>query len=191
MNLQFGSDKCVRMHIGKVDAWREELVIKSDGRKKIEDKFVGREVMENVTEKKYLGDIISSDGRNIKNIKERSNKGNGTINNIVSSLGVRPYGKHEFKAYKIMREGLLLGGRLKNIESWINISKKDINNLEKPDTILMRKVLSASENAGKSFMILELGIIPVRYLIMKKRMQFLHYILTEGTDIMIRQVFNV
>ena len=52
MNLQFGSDKCVRIHIGKthsicvdleVDAWKEELVIKRDGTKKLEDKFVGRE----------------------------------------------------------------------------------------------------------------------------------------------------
>ena len=54
MNFQFGSDKCVRIHFGKthntnicvdleVDAWKEELVIKRDGRNKLEDKFVGSE----------------------------------------------------------------------------------------------------------------------------------------------------
>ena len=81
--------------------------------------------------------------------------------NIVSTLTERPYGKHNFKAYKILRQGLLLGGMLTNIENWINISKKDIENLEKPDTILMRKVLSASGSTSKSFMMLELGLIPV------------------------------
>ena len=180
MNLQFDSDKCVKMHVGKhnktnicldleVDAWVEQLVEKHDGSKVLQDKFVGRETMKNVTEKKYLGDLISSDGRNSKHIKERTNKSNGTINNIVSTLSERPYGKHEFKAYKIMREGLLLGGMLTNVESWINISKSDIDKLEKPDTILMRKVLSAYGNARKSCMMLELGIIPVRFVIMKKK----------------------
>ena len=64
----------------------------------------------------------------------------------MSTLTERPYGKHKFKAYKILRQGVLLGGMLTNIESWITISKKDIENLEKPDTILMRKDLSANGN---------------------------------------------
>ena len=94
---------------------KEELIEKSDGYKVLEDRFVGREKMKNVKEKKYLGDIISSDGRNSKNIRERTKKSNGTINNIVSTLTERPYGKHNFKAYKILRQGLLLGGMLTNI----------------------------------------------------------------------------
>ena len=35
----------------------------------IEDQFVGEEGKEDTQEQKYLGDIISNDGRNIKNIK--------------------------------------------------------------------------------------------------------------------------
>ena len=84
MNLQFGIDKCVKMDVWKthnqnicldleVDAWKEELVEKSDGQKVLEDRFVGREKMKDVKEKKYLRDIISSDGQNCKNIKERIN----------------------------------------------------------------------------------------------------------------------
>ena len=45
-----------------------------------------------------------------------------------------------------MREGLFLGGLLTNSESWINITNKDIENLEKPETILQRKSLSARRN---------------------------------------------
>ena len=89
-----------------------------------------------------------------------------------------------------MREGILLGGLLNNSESWINISKKDIEDLEKPDLILMRKILSITGNPSKVFMMLELGIAPVRFVIMKKRMQFLHYILNESTESMIRKVYD-
>ena len=40
----------------------------------IEDSYKGEEDMDDVEEDKYLGDIISKDGRNMKNI----NKHNGT-----------------------------------------------------------------------------------------------------------------
>ena len=42
--------------------------------------------METVEEENYLGDIISSDGENSKNITARANRGIGTINQIMSIL---------------------------------------------------------------------------------------------------------
>ena len=39
-------------------------------------------------------------------------------------------------------------------------------------------------------MMLELGVIPVRVVVIQKRMQFLHYILQEHKDSMLRQVFD-
>ena len=36
---------------------------------------------------------------------------------------------------------------------------------------------------------LELGIVPIRFVLMKKRMQFLHYILNESDDSMIKRVY--
>ena len=125
-----------------------------------------------------------------KNITDRTNKAIGNINRIESTLRERHYGRHYFKAFRLMREGLLLGGLLNNVESWINVSKNDLEALEKPDVILMRKVLSSSGNPCKTFMMLELGILPVKFVIMKKRLQFLHYILNENTTSMIRQVYS-
>ena len=51
---------------------------------------------------------------------------------------------------------------LTNSETWINVTQENIDELEKPDTILQRKVFSSSGNPSKVFMMLELGIIPVR-----------------------------
>ena len=201
MNLQFGNDKCVQMHIGKkhhvnvcsgisVESWKENVIENEEGKKVIQDVHMGKELMKNVSEKKYLGDIVSCDGRNTKNIVERTNRANGNIDKIISTLTERPFGRHYFKAYKLMREGMLIGGLLTNSESWINIINKDIDCLEKPDTILQRKVVSSMGNPCKAFMMLELGIIPVRYILIQKRMQFLHYILGESTDAMLRKVFE-
>ena len=75
-----------------------------------------------------------------------------------------------------MREGILLGGLLTNSETWINISKKNIELLEKPDIILQRKALAANGHPSKAFTMLELGIVPIRFILMKKRILFLLYI---------------
>ena len=146
--------------------------------------------MKVVTHKKYLGDFISNDGKNENNIRERTNRAIGNINKIVSTLSERPYGKYYFQAYKIMREGVLLGRLLNNAESWINITQKNIEDLEKIDLNLQRKVLNVTGNPSPIFMMLELGTIPVRFVIMKKRLQFLHYILNENKESMLSQVFE-
>ena len=201
MNLQFGVEKCEKMHIGKrinkdiccslsVEAWGDKIVENENGEKELKDIFIGNLPMKNVDKKTYLGDIISSDGSNKLNIVDRTNKATGTVNKIMTTLQTRPYGKHTYKAAKLMREAMLLGGMLNNAESWININQKDIKALEKPDIMLQRKLLSESGNPSICFMNLELGILPVRFVLMKKRLTFLHYILNESMESMISKVFS-
>ena len=75
MNLQFGCDKCEKVHVGKkkntdicpkltIDSWKEQ-VEEEDGRGKVKkDIFAGKEIMNDVSDKKYLGDIVAKDGSN-------------------------------------------------------------------------------------------------------------------------------
>ena len=201
MGLQFGKLKCVKMHVGKkfnpdicidckVDIWSDEVLKEKDGKLYTEDKFVGNETMENVHDKKYLGEIISFDMKNKKNIKEKTNKAVGIANKISTALIERPYGRHHFKAAKLLRESLLIGSMLNNSESWINLTNSDLEALEKPDTITQRNILGNKGNPSKVFMCLELGIIPVKFVIMEKRLNFLKYILEESMTSMLRQVYE-
>ena len=77
MGLQFGKDKCVKMHIGKknnenicttckVGAWKDVLIKHQERHDYLQDVYIGEHVMKNVEEKKYLGDIISQDMKNTK-----------------------------------------------------------------------------------------------------------------------------
>ena len=49
--------------------------------------------MEEMENEKYLGDVISKDGRNVKNIKVRVNKGTGIVRKILTMLEGIPFGK--------------------------------------------------------------------------------------------------
>ena len=84
----------------------------------------------------------------------------------------RPYGKHFFRAAKLMREGILLNKILTNAESWMNVTKNDIEDLRNPNIYLLRKVVLKSVNPSKCVIHLELGIILVKVVIIQKRMIF-------------------
>ena len=47
--------------------------------------------MTNVTSKKYLGQIVKSDGSNELNIKDRFDKAFGNVSRIKNALDERPY----------------------------------------------------------------------------------------------------
>ena len=133
--LQFGTSKCKKLHIGKnheeykclplyVDSWeRLEEKDKDTGEIELKDVCVGEEQMEEKDDEKYLGDIVSKDGRNIKNIKARVNKGKGIVKRIMNILEGIPFGKLYFEVAMVLRNTLLVSSLLCNSEAWFNLSK--------------------------------------------------------------------
>ena len=78
---QDGKSKCHKMHIG-------------GGKESCPELRVHGTVMENVEEDMYLGDLISSDGKNKKNVEKRISKGLGIITQILNLLEVVSFGQH-------------------------------------------------------------------------------------------------
>ena len=86
MGFQLGRDKCEKMHIGKkkinrdicidgkADAWKDTILKDDLGQYTIVDKHVGKEVMKNVKENTYLGQIIPSNGKHEKNLQDKISK---------------------------------------------------------------------------------------------------------------------
>ena len=98
MGLQFGSKKCEKMHIGKkllnsdicvdfeVDIWENQLSNQKNGKGDLVDVHMGKEKMKNVTSKKYLGQIIQSNGKSDLNVKEHTD-----CNNFNKFVCVKPH----------------------------------------------------------------------------------------------------
>ena len=135
--LHFGTNKCKKLEIGKdsekykcgklsVEKWTE-VEVRNDNinKRDIENIFEGEEEIEEKIEEKYLGDVISSDGKNMKNIKARIAKGKGIVMRILKNLENVPLGKHNFEVGLILRETLLISSSmLYNSEARYNVSKK-------------------------------------------------------------------
>ena len=199
--LQFGVNKCQKMHVGanrsycpelKVDKWEVKLVENfQTSEKALEDEFVGEHVMEESENEKYLGDYISNKGNNQKNIEARKAKGVGVINQLMGKLEGTVYGPYYFEVALILRRSHLISSILTNCEAWYGLSNADIEHLEQIDEMYLRRVLEVGGSCPKEMLYLETGTTPIRFIIKFRRLMFLHYILNEKKDSLIHRCFDV
>ena len=94
--------------------------------------------MEDVSDEKYLGDIISKDGKNSKNIKARVARAKGSVKQIMEILDNICFGPYQFQVALIRRNSLFLSSLMFNSEAWYNVSSSDIDELEKANEILLK-----------------------------------------------------
>ena len=72
----------------------------------------------------------------------------------------------------------------------MNLTDKNIRALEQTDELLLTKILGCDSNTSNVFKYLELGIYPVRFEIMKRKILFLHYLLQQDKHSMIVRVLK-
>ena len=198
--LQFGSTKCHKMHVGDrtrycpkltVDNWEVKVVDDLfTGDKVLTDEYNGEHIMEASETEKYLGDLISRDGKNGKNIHARKAKGTGIVDQIISILDGTVFGPFHFEVALILRSSLLLNGILTNSEAWYGLKTSDLEQLEEIVEQLLRKILEVGAGCPKEMLYLETGTIPIRFLLAFKRVMFLHYILNQDKDSLIYRIFE-
>ena len=77
-----------------------------------------------------------------------------------------------------------------NSEAWYNLTISELNLLETVDEMLLRKLLNTPKSTPKEMLYLELGCIPYRILIKKRRLMFLFYILKQDPQSLIYKFFQ-
>jgi hypothetical protein len=73
----------------------------------------------------------------------------------------------------VLRESLFLSSLLLNSEAWVNYTEKDVRMLEQCDEILLTKILDCDGKTSNAMKYLELGAVPVRFEIIKKKIKVL------------------
>ena len=171
--------------------WKTEIVEDPvTGKCSKSEYFNGFEKMKVKEEQTYLGDSISVDGTHTKNVQLRSNKGLGIINQIVQILDSTFFGKYHYEVAMVLRESLFLSSILLNSEAWVNYSKQDVRILEQCDEILLSKILDCDGNTSNALKYFELGGVPIRFEIMKRKLGFLQYLLKEDKESLIYNVLK-
>ena len=146
--LTFNADKCHKMHVGKENS--------NCPSHKAHEKEI-----DIVIKEKYVGDVVSKSGKNDENIKARIGKLIGVISTIMSILNEVSLGAFYFEMAKLLRETMFLSVMLLNSECWINITKKNIEDLESIDRVLVNRILQLPRSSPVSGMYLEMGLLKV------------------------------
>ena len=199
--LQLSFDKCARMHIeGKgekedrkdcekvvIDAWKVEKE-RNGSTIELKDVHEGEIQIKNVEEYLYLGDLVRFDGSSKGNVKLRLNKGQGIIRDILQILEDIYLGPFSFEALKQLRDSMLVSVITYNLEVSSNLSKCDIKALDDLDLKLLQKAMHLSSKSSKHLIYLETGIISIEYILKKKRLMYLHNLLTSDDSLISKQV---
>ena len=72
---------------------------------------------------------------------------------------------------------MFLSVLLGNSEVWPSVTKSDIKRIESCDSQFLAQIMGVSSKASYILMLLEGALIPVRYIIITRRLNYLHNIL--------------
>ena len=162
--LEFGPKKCFKIHIGRKISECVSQKVHSDDI--------------NVTNfDTYLGDIVCSSGSNEKNIGNRYNKGVGAISQMDTILNRTSLGHYYFEIGLVMRDTMLVSKMVFNSEVWYNVSDEQMTKLEQIDEMWLRKLFSLAKSAPKEGLYIESGKMPIRFIVMERRLMYLWHIL--------------
>ena len=89
---------------------------------------------------------------------------------------------------KLLHMSIFINGTLTNMETWPKCSEARLNKLENIEQNFMRKILKAHSKTPIEALYLELGIIPLRYNLMTRRILYLHEIMNRDDDELTKKV---
>ena len=177
--MRLSSKKCHHLHFSKTST------------KCFSNLKADNQPMQKSTVCSYLGDILSSNGSLDATIEQRRQKGVGICSQITGMVNGLSLGHHYYKISFMFRDCMLVNGILTNANVWYQIKDAQIDTLENIDLMLIRKLVKGHSKAPKEAFYLETGLLPIRFVIKKRRLMFLHNILNLPGHEIVRKVYNV
>ena len=121
--------------------------------------------------KKYLGDILTDDGKLLKTIEDRKCKGHGLSSQIQAILSEIPLGKFKIQMGVHLRQAMLINGMIFNSEAWHGLTDTHVKEFQIIDNQVLRKIFNSHSKTSLAFLNLELGILPVKFIIASRRLK--------------------
>ena len=88
-----------------------------------------------------------------------------------------------------MREAKLLNGMIFSTEAWTSISDTELTRMEQVDLALLRSLVEAHSKCSKAFILMEFGVLKIRYRIMIRRMMYHQHIITRDSKELIHKIY--
>ena len=164
--LQWSANKCKVMRVGR-------------HKEKPKEWQLGHLTIQEASSYKYLGDLLTSDGKNKSNIEQRKSRMTATtvgINSIASTEVLR---KIETAVLLELHEKVSISALLTNAESW-TLNKGEITELERIEVQSLKYLFDLPSHTPTPAIIFALGTLYTNQRVDQKRFIRLHHILNQG-----------
>ena len=164
-----------------------KTVILATSGKHTEVKLNGQ-ILKQVSEIEYLGDVITEDGKLDATIEQRKQKATGVTAElcaIISELGK----SSKLQAIIQYYNGIIVPRTLFNSETWNNETNENIENLESTLHRSLKRLLKIPYSTPTKGLYRELGLMSAKNQIAIKKIMFLHRMLT-GKNILVKEILK-
>ena len=138
-----------------------------------------------------LGDIVNNSGKMDENVQARVNKGNGTVNTIISLIDEISFGEYTFQMAMLFRNAMLVNSMLSSSEVLYGLTSDHVKMLEECDKSLLRRLLNVPITCSYEALFLETGCLPFKYILKGRRLLYYWTLLNKPEEELAKKVFNI
>ena len=175
--MEWGVDKCKVMQIGRGKNLRPNWKL-------------GEKVIDNADDYKYLGDYVSRNGTNKKNLEERGNQVHRAMRAIKSCAQNELMEKIQNQVILRLHETVVVPTLLTNAESW-TLTASEEKLCDQIEAGVLKSMFGLPQTFPNSALIFATGSLYASIRIDQKRFLFLHKILTREADHWTRHMLKV
>ena len=111
------------------------------------------------------------------------------MNDILSMLSEVSFGHHYFEMALMFRQSMLINSILCNIEVLYGVTKAHVERLESVDKNFMRRIFQAPISTPVESFFIEANVLPLRFVILGRRIMYYHTLLQKSDDELVKTVF--
>lgn len=153
-----------------------------------EDVLLSKTTINQTQEYKYLGEIITSDGKINETILQRKNSITGITAELNAITDQLRNSQIHIDAVLQYHNHIIIPRLLLNCETWINLTKQNSTELEKIQNSSLKRLLRLPQSTPSIGLRNELNIPSIENQILKKQLMYLHRVLNLPPNNITRKV---
>ena len=176
--ITWGQEKCKVMRVGK-----------HKDTKKGQEWQAGDLSIQETDKYKYLGDIITSDGKNRENLYSRKAKLQCTTININTIAASEVMYQIETAVLLELHEKMNISSLINNAESW-NLNKGEEQDIEKTEIQALKDLFDLPLHTPTPAIVFSFGVLFTKQRIDMKLLLYLHKVLNKSNESWIKMTLN-
>ena len=152
--------------------------------------WIGDGRIERIMLAKFLGDMINDKGNNKDLIIDRVNKGKTVMAICFALCSEIAMGTYFVEAAILLYNSVFLSTIIFNSQAWTNLLIEDLKKLQVIQLRYLKRILSSPQSTANCFVFLEMGVLPIEYVIHCRQLGFLYHILCLEEQDPVKQIYH-